>query len=265
MNDNSAVAIARALSLTGLLLGLAGCAALRAPAEFTPAKAPSAAALPLQIEPVEGRPNGLVLRFTCACELPDDGWLQLLRARGDETAQLFRNIRLDARLRDRLTGTGLELLDRSIDPQPTHYQLRVRAAHDDAPGQTLHVSAPLVVRWRTPPARPAELQAHSHIAGTVELRWMAPADTGALIFRRNVLDSSARWERLARVGPSAQGIFVDRQVEPAGVYAYRVALAIDTTSTVQFGRPSEELYVTVHTAPVMDAPSDEARQKPSGS
>jgi hypothetical protein len=191
-------------------------------------------------------------------------WLEVLRKQGDTPAERIRRIRLDKRLSARLVGDGFEFLDRSILAEAsTAYQVRLRASEDSAPAQILVASHPLPVAWQHPPERPKQVEASSEIAGAVELRWTAPAQAGALIFRRDVLDADASPERLALLGPQARSTFVDRSVEPGGVYAYQVALAVDigavdtgavdtgavdTGATVQFGQPSEEIYVTVGAA-----------------
>lgn len=266
MSDSSSVVVvARTLSLAWLFFSLTGCAALRAPVEFPPSPGVSPTAPELKLEPIEGRPNGLLLSLGCDCEPPEGAWLQLLRAEGDAGAKLFRNIRLNPTLRARLLNGGIEFLDRSVDPGTTRYKLQLRASKDNAPARLLGASKTLAVTWVAPPERPTGVAASSVIAGAVELRWQAPPGAGALIFRRNVLEPDAPLQRRARVGPASRGVFIDRQVEPAGVYAYRVALAIDTKTTIQFGRPSEEIYVTVHSAPNADRSAGEARQSQSGS
>ncbi len=264
MSKNPVVATARAFALAGFLAGAAGCAALDAPVHVDVSEAPATQTHALHIEPVEGRPNGLVLRFSCTCSPPEDAWLEVLRRQGADDAQIYRSVRLSEELSARLTGEGFQFLDRSITPQPTYYQLRLRASRDDTPADVLAESSPVLVRWQKPPTQPAAVRATSVVSGAVELRWQAPPGAGALIFRRNVLDPNAPLERLSRVGPAANGLFVDRQLEPAGVYAYRVALAIQTDTTVQFGRPSDEIYVTVHTAP-SGGTARQTRQSGSGS
>jgi hypothetical protein len=187
-------------------------------------------------------------------------WLEVLRKEGDAPAERIRRVRLDERLSARLAADGFEFLDRSVPVEATTtYQARLRASEDSAPAQLLAASEPLRITWHEPPGRPVQVRASSEIAGIVELTWAAPAGTGALIFRRDVLDADARPVRMAQLGPQARPTFVDRDANPGGVYAYQVALAIDTGSgetgsvqtgaTVQFGQPSDEIYVTVRATP----------------
>ncbi len=235
--------------ISALLVG--GCAALRPPVDFQPAAPPNTNEHALRVEPVEGRPNGLVLRLRCGCTPPNDGWLEILRRQDDQPAQVYRSVRLNARLAKALAGKGLPFLDRAMRADTTTtYQVRLRASANDAPGKTLERSIPRRIAWQKPPARPANVRAQSHLAGSVELHWQATGRAGALIFRRDVLRSHAPVERIAQVGAGAGGVFVDRHVQPGAVYAYRVALASHTGDTLQFGPPSDEIYVTVRAAPI---------------
>jgi hypothetical protein len=177
-------------------------------------------------------------------------WLEVLRQEAGASAEQIRSVRLDQRLRTRLAGEGFEFLDRSVPSgTTTAYQIRLRASEENAPSHSLAASEPLTVAWQEPPRRPERVHSSSEISGIVELHWAAPPTTGALIFRRDVLDDDAGVERLAQLGPQARTTFIDRGVEPGGVYAYQVALAIDTGTFIQFGQPSEEIYVTVRAAP----------------
>lgn len=241
-----------------LLLG-GGCAALRAPLAFDePAQKQAPQEGALSIEPVEGRPKGLVLRLRCDCRLPDDGWLELMRGQRDGKVEVFRRVRLRGRLRAAVQNDGLEFMDRAIEAgQRVGYRLRLRAADSDEPSSILQTSSPLWVTWHTPPPRPEDVRADSRIAGSVELAWTPAGLDGALVFRRDVLDPNAGTRRISRPNGGARGLFVDRDVDPGGVYAYRVALSIDHAGLVQYGPPSEEIYVTVAAAPATrdtDAP-----------
>jgi hypothetical protein len=233
------------LLLAGLLCTLSpGCGTLAAPVNIAPTSQttpPGAAAeAALAIQPAEGRPQGLLLRLTTDFQ-PDPGSrLELRRRVGDAPPETLRTIAVGGEVAGRLTGEGLDFLDRSVAPGRLHvYQLVYRPKSDER-----RTSAPLTVTWQKPPATPTGLHAFADTPVAVELNWRASAP-GALVFRRNVLDKNAKTRRIAHLGPSAGGRYVDRDVEPGGVYAYRIALARPGEGFTQYGPPSEPLYVSV--------------------
>ncbi len=247
-----------AIIAAALLLG-GGCAALRAPVAFdAPAEEQAPEETALSIEAVEGRPQGLVLRLSCDCELPDDGWLELMRGQQDGKVEVFRRVRLRGRLRAAVRGDGIEFMDRAVEAgQRVGYRLRLRSADADESSAILATSSPLWMTWHKPPPKPEEVRADSRIAGSVELAWAPVHLDGALVFRRDVLDPNAGTERISRPDAGARGLFIDRDLDPGGVYAYRVALFLDRAGLIQYGPPSEEIYVTVAATPATrdtDAP-----------
>jgi hypothetical protein len=239
--------VATALFVTSTL----GCAALRAPVHLDAAgQAEAADEAALSVEIVEGRPDGLVLRFRCECAPATGSWLVLMRSQQDQQARVHRSIQLSPELGARLQGDGVEFLDRAVQPDAKlSYQLHLREAGPDGPDQSIEVSAPVEVVWQQPPPKPDQVSAHSPVAGYVEFGFQAPRRFQGLVFRRNVLEKGPI-ERLAQLDGAADGVFVDRDVMPAGVYAYRVALAVELDGGVlQYGPPSDEIYVTVKTTP----------------
>lgn len=187
------------------------------------------------------------MRFAYRDELPEDAFLEVWRSVDGERARPLRRARLDERIHRALTAEGFEFLDRAVTPGSTfRYQVRLRSADGNAePADTLAAADSPTIRWRKPPAKPDSTAVTSPLPGLVEVTWELNADFGALVFRRNVLASEEGPERLAQLQPGARGTFVDRNVEPGGVYAYRVAMAYVGEHIVQFGPPSEEVYVTV--------------------
>lgn len=240
------------LAIILFVMSTASCAALRAPVHFEASQSPEAASEPaLRVDLVEGRPDGLVLRFGCSCSPPEGSWLELVRATQEQPARVHRSIQLSSELSARLHGDGVEFLDRAVaaDTQIS-YQLRLRAAGANGPGQLTEASTPVEVVWQKPPPRPEQVWARSPVAGHVEFGFDAPRRFRSLVFRRNVLDDGPT-ERLVELDAAADGVFVDRDVVAAGVYAYRVALAVELDRGVlQFGPASDEIYVTVTTTPI---------------
>jgi hypothetical protein len=60
-----------------------------------------------------------------------------------------------------------------------------------------------------------------------------------------VLRDDSTPERIADIGPDSAGVFVDTDVQPGVVYAYRISLAVDRGEFLQLGPPSEPVYVDV--------------------
>ena len=233
------------LLLAGLLCALSpGCGTLAAPVTIAPTSETARPGAPaeagLSVQPVEGRPQGLLLRLTTDFQPDPASRLELRRRVGDAPAETLRTIEVGGEVAERLTGEGLDFLDRSVTPAKRHVYQLVYRPETDAP----RASAPLTVTWQPPPAAPTALHAFADTPAAVELNWRASAP-GALLFRRDVLDKNQETRRIAHLGPSAGGRYVDRDVEPGGVYAYRIALARPNEGFTQYGPPSEPLYVSV--------------------
>ncbi|MFW5966221.1 MAG: hypothetical protein ACOCV2_01830 [Persicimonas sp.] len=232
---------------------LAACAALEPPVQFETRQSSSDDSdqkRALTIEPVEGRPEGLVMRFAATDRIPREGFLEVWRSADEKRAAPLRRVRLDDELYAALVADGFDFLDRAVTPgHAFEYQLRIRHIEDGEPGPVTASSRPVGLDWEEPPAPPESVTAASSLPGVVELSWEAEPPRGMLVFRRDVLDSDAKPRRLTRVARGAHNRFIDRDVEPGGVYAYRVASARDRADIVQFGRPSSEVYVTVSASP----------------
>jgi hypothetical protein len=79
----------------------------------------------------------------------------------------------------------------------------------------------------------------------IEVTWDGPPQSGAVVFRRDVLAGATRFERVAELEPGFGMRWFDRDVRPAGVWSYRVSLATaDPRGFVQYGPPSEEVYAS---------------------
>ncbi|MGM0556194.1 MAG: hypothetical protein ACQEVA_07430 [Myxococcota bacterium] len=232
-------AVAVGLAATAFFL-VSSCATLRPPIAFE-TEAPATPS-PVRLDVVEGRPNGLLLELGMRDAPPGAVALQLLRAEAGTDAEIYREIQLEAQLREALHTDGIEFLDRNVAPDSTtRYQLRL-VGEDDS---TLAYSELVRVEWRPPPARPSELTGRATTPETVELRWKSAPGHGAIIFRRDVLQDHTKPERIGEVGPDSAGLFVDTDAEPGVVYAYRVSVALHAEDVKQLGPPSEPIYVDV--------------------
>jgi hypothetical protein len=228
-----------ALTAAAFLL-VAGCASLQPPVDFD-TTAPETDA-PIRLEVVEGRPNGLLLKLHMTAQVPEAASLQLLRAEAGADADVYREVVLDEPLRGALRTDGVEFFDRNVARGlVTRYQLRLV----DQEERVLAYSRLVRVAWHPPPARPRDLTGRATTPETVELRWESPPGHGAIVFRRNVLVEGSTPQRIAAVGPDSAGLFVDTDVAPGVVYAYRISLALHSGSVVQLGSPSEPIYVDV--------------------
>lgn len=220
-----------------VLLSFAACGSLRSPT-------PALVAPPVDVigtttlTVVEGRPSGVVLRMSTTDA--DATSLELYRVLEEADPQLLQRIVLDDALRTGL-ATGVELVDATVVPHHRFsYQLFAIGADDEV----LERSEIVSVAWAPPPPRPAELVAVASFSDAVELSWQrVDRGFGAIVFRRDVLGDGG-FERVATVsGPATQ--WVDRRVSPAGVWSYRIALALEhPNGFVQFGAPSEEVYAS---------------------
>lgn len=228
-------------SFVVIICFLASCASLERLVPG-PAEVPVAAHQTVILEAVEGRPNGVVLRLRTDVE--GISALELYRAVGDGEAQLLQELAVDEQLAQALSR-GVELVDPNVRPNTLH-QYQLVLVRD---GEVLEASAVLDVEWSPPPPPILEFRAAATLTDAVELRWEAPAEYGAVVFRRDVL-ADGPFERLRELDASCRGAFVDRDVRPGGVWSYRVALSrVNVGGFHQYGPPSEEVYASTPVEP----------------
>lgn len=232
------------------LLFTAGCATFGPPVSFSDdhqSRQRSSASRSLSVRPVEGRPDGLVLELVIDFEPQPGSRLVVRRHLDDGDPRTLRTIELDAERARRARKEGIEFIDRSVESgSELHYRIayfapRRSSGDADRPDRR---SEPLTVEWSSPPPRPERLTARADTPRAVELRW-EPGETGALIFRRDVLRRSTNTQRIATLRAGERGVLLDRDVRSGGVYAYRVALAHEHLSYTQYGPPSEAVYISV--------------------
>jgi hypothetical protein len=169
-----------------------------------------------------------------------DAELTLFRRSPDGDARTLQTTQLSDTSASRLADAGLRFVDRSIGP-PGDYTYRLRLK---TPGSTERWSEPTRVAWREPPPAPEDVHCQAVAGRLVEIEW-SPDKFGALIFRKSVTDHSSDFTRLGLWRPDARGLAADRDIQPDGVYAYRLALAIRTTTFTQFGRTGPPVYVSM--------------------
>jgi hypothetical protein len=238
-------AAAHTLSWCALFVCL-GCGAARtpvaAPATFE-ADQESRGALTLGAR--EARPGALVLALGARAEDAVVGRVVLVyRGAGGATPELHQTIELERARAGALGAGALFALDREVTPGQT-YTYVARLVDDDDPEAT-QTSSPMVWRCEAPPVAPTA-SARADARGFVEVEWVPEdATQGALVLRRDLLDPKAQTKRVATLGPGARGVWLDRDVTPGGVYAYRVALT-RPGEVPTLGHLSEELFVSLDT------------------
>lgn len=221
---------------TALLLCVAsaiGCATLQphAGAAVEQAAATEDAA---SLRFVEGTPNGLVLRLTTDV---DADQLVLFRAQDDAEPVVLQTVDLTNALRQALSD-GVDSVDSTIVPGQFRYQFAL--VRD---GEFVAQSTIVDVYWRVPPPR-TEPVVRAAFSDAVELAWRTPHDARAVVERRDVLDQTSEFARVATVA-AGQGVWVDRDVAAGQVWSYRVTLAFEHDGEfLQYGVVSEEVYAS---------------------
>ena len=236
-------AAAHTLSWCALLVCL-GCGAARTPVATLPlsSSAPSPEGT-FTLGAHEARPGALVFALSADAEDAVEGRVVLVyRGVGDATPELHQTIELEGKRVGALGAGSLFALDRDVTPGQTYTY--VARLIDDADPEATQTSAPMVWTCQAAPGAPPA-RANATSGGFIEVEW-EPEDAtqGALILRRDLLTPKAPAKRVATLGPGARGIYLDRDVTPGGVYAYRVALTRRGEVTT-LGRLSEELFVSL--------------------
>ena len=219
---------------------LCACAAFEAPVRVEATRPVDEVTTTLRI--VEGRPRSIVLEISAVAE--PESHLEIYRRVGEADYELYESVKLDERLAGALTD-GMQYIDRA----PTKGSLTYVAAIV-TPERVLE-STPYTLQWNAITAPPDHVSGRALSSTTAELDWRGSASS-ALIFRRDVLKPGDTPKRLATVGPTAGQRFIDHELTPGGVYAYRISAAVEREGWVQFGPPGEELYVTLPDEPASE-------------
>ncbi len=185
----------------------------------------------------EVRPSSVVLRITLR-NAAEFSALDILRDDGDSELKLLQSVELSPKIAASIEGDGIVFVDRDPVANSQYVVAAVRA------DQTSELSEVLPISLQKTP-EPPNAPTATVMPGAVELTWKSSETVGAVVFRRDLVSGQKRPERIGVVSTSAGGVFVDPNVMPGGAYAYRIALARDYGDFLQFGPPSDELYVTV--------------------
>lgn len=230
------------LACIGILV-LAGCATTRPVFEWE--DAPNAPAS-LTMNVLEVRPNAILLEVQSS-EVAFTH-IEVFKVFEDQEPEHILTLNIDPSLSQKLRE-GLTLRDPSRSAGHYIYALLMKN------GEERVSSAEIAFELEPAPTKPSVVA--SAEANFVRVTWGIDDASCAMVFRRNVLEGES-FERVAELKvPTTE--WVDTEVDPDGVYAYRVSLVtLGSTSQKEtfahMGEPSEEVYASV---PSLEAaPSD---------
>lgn len=199
----------------------------------------------LKLRLIEGRPTGLLLSMSADAKLKRSpvATLALMRQLNDQAPiTLHTQAITDELWQGLLSEDGLVLVDQQLEPAGRYRYWLVLA---DQGGAWTARSEEAAITWPAPAPQPGELSVHVETRqASVELSWAPQGADGAIIFRR-ALGGQAPTKRLALVTPSQDHLYVDADVKPGGVYAYRIALASFVDGVPCFGPAGAERFVNV--------------------
>lgn len=204
-----------------------------------------AAQAQLQLRLLEGRPTGLLLSMSAEAKLKHSpvATLALMRQLNNQEPITLHTLAITDELwQGLLSEDGLGLVDQQLEPGGRY---RYWLALLDQGGASSAKSQEVAITWPKPAPQPGELSVHVESRqASVELSWASQGADGAIIFRRE-LGGQAPIRRLALVTPSQDHLYVDADVKPGGVYAYRIALASFVDGVPCFGPAGAERFVNV--------------------
>lgn len=191
---------------------------------------------------VEGRPNGVLMTTRWPILPKDATHLHVERQHGKEKPTVIQVIKLASRYKAALGGKGLSILDGGLS-KAGDYSYRILAISKQPLGQ----SQTMEITWRTPAPMPIPIKTRAVLDPThIELSWPHKTGWGAVVFRRDLFGTQRRLRRIKNITAAHHATIFDRNVQPGGIYAYRVAYArIDARGQRYFGQPSPEVFVTV--------------------
>lgn len=206
-----------------------GCAAIT-----PPLTAPSTESSPT-IEPLRADPDGLEFAIS-APEVSEGDDLEIWR-RDDEWTNL-EVLEVDERLAGALEGGDARWHD-DLDERPRRLDYRIRVSNADGHRH----SDPVTVDWQGW-LRPPTLEAEIREPAAVILDWDAQKRLEARVLRRDVM-AKTDYRPVAIVDPAAGNRFVDEDVEPGGVYTYRIRFVDRLAPVPRYSHFVESRYISV--------------------
>lgn len=196
---------------------------------------------PLQIEPIRAEVDTLHFGIR-ASDIEPGGELQIRRREQDADWTVARTLPVDDRLADALREGRVEWND-DAGTSGTTVTYQVDVVYEDRRMTSPEIS----VDWRDAPELPPPVTVASvrrDAPPVVWLSWSEEANVEARIERRDVI-ADTEFSLVAIVDPAAGGEFRDTDVDPGGVYTYRIRYADRFGPFPWFGPWSEEMYVSV--------------------
>jgi len=210
-----------------------GCAALHPPLDAPPGSDP------LSMAPLRADPDGLTLQFGAERVDPDiDHTLQIWRRTPHSDWSLRQSIDVDHDLADALRESDVRWTD-NLDDEPRQLQYRLRLVGDDRQEH----SAPFDVDWPGHLAAPSP-GAEFDDTGSIRIQWEHHRPLEARILRRDVI-SDDEFTPVAIVDAAAGGGFIDGDIRPDTVYAYRIQFVDRRRPIPLFSQWTEPLYVSI--------------------
>lgn len=218
-----------------LIVSLSGCAGFHPPADL-----PNEEQSELQIAPVRADADTLHLEVR-ASQVTPEAELRIWRRDAGGEWNRVQTLAVDERLADALVEHRAEWHD---EPGPVSRTLEYRI--EIVGEEHLRTSPVTTVEWLEPPATsPPTAEPYISENGPPETHLMWSADSGidVQIERRDVLADSP-FVAVAVVDSAADEAF-DGDVEPGGVYAYRIRFVDRRSAYPRYSFWSEEIYVSL--------------------
>ncbi len=142
---------------------------------------------------------------------------------------------------DLVTPLTTGLVDWLDAPPPEAFPVSYRLVLHRGDGRR---ASPTITIDAAAPDSPPELHADVFTDPTPEIHLFWSPPQGARLLRRDLLHDED-FLPLAIVDPATEGTLVDADVEPGGVYAYRIQLSSTRSTLTTLSPFSEALYVAV--------------------
>lgn len=221
------------LAAVAVLCSLTACAAVAPPID-----APKEDENGLRLIPLSASPDGLEFHLS-APEAAVGDELEIWRRSSDGAWTKLQTISVEPQLGTALRDGRAQWRD-PLDNRSRSLDYRLIHRGEDVVDETS-----LDIDWRGWPDITAPTSTTvDEPAPHVVLTWRDAAGFEARILRRDVLEETD-FEPIAIVASAAGGAFEDHDVEPDGVYAYRIQYVDRQAPIPRFSRYTESIYVSI--------------------
>lgn len=210
-----------------------GCAAIHPP--ITAEQGTDAPA----VEPLRADAEGLKFALRIREAVPGDD-VEIWRREPDGDWNRLETFEVDDELAEALGAGQIEWRDR-LDERPRALEYRLMIRSDDA-ARTVGSRTVDWQGWPEPPA--VELDVEGEDTPKVAVNWQHTRPLEARLLRRDVLAGDG-FEPVAIVDPAAGNRFFDTDVNPGGVYTYRMQFVDRRDSIPRYSRYIDSEYVSV--------------------